>query len=292
MSSQSELVADAKALLGEGPSWDSARNCLYWVDILAGKLFAFSPADSRNVSWDLGQYVGAAVPRSSGGLVVACQQGFAMFDLESGKLTMICDPEHHFPGNRFNDGKCDPSGRFWAGTMSIDNPIDQGSLYRLDHDLEAHKMLDNIGISNGLAWSSDQKTMYYVDSTKWTIVAFDFDQDSGALFNPRIVIEVPRNMGCADGMTIDVEGMLWVAHYGGGRICRWDPFKSRLLESVILPVSLTTSCTFGGPAFDTLFITSASAGLDHSQRKREPHAGGLFCLKPGVAGLPTHQFGG
>ena len=168
-----ELVLDAKATLGEGAIWHAPSQRLYWVDIEGEKVHAFHPADGTDVSYDVGQMVGTVVPRSSGGLMLAVHHGFAAFDPESGELTIIHDPERHLTDNRFNDGKCDPAGRFWAGTMSLIRQPESGSLYCMETDLSVRQMLTGVTTSNGIVWSLDQSTMYYVDTGTRQVAAFD-----------------------------------------------------------------------------------------------------------------------
>ncbi|MCB0082528.1 MAG: SMP-30/gluconolactonase/LRE family protein, partial [Caldilineaceae bacterium] len=205
-----DLLLDTHALVGEGPLWDEQNQRLYWVDILSNRLYAYDPATGENRTWDVGQHVGTVVLRESGGVMLAVRDGFAAFDLETGELTLIADPEADQSGNRFNDGKCDPAGRFWAGTMAYENQTTQGSLYRLDTDMSVHKMVSDIGISNGIVWSLDHTTMYYIDSMAYTVRAFDYDNRSGDIANERVVVQVASEMGLPDGMSIDAEGMLWV----------------------------------------------------------------------------------
>lgn len=287
MSSSVELCVDSHSVLGEGPVWDSENQVLYWVDIMGAKLHRYDPARDTNETFDIGQPVGTVVPRRAGGVMLAVQHGFAAFDLDDEKLSLIADPEEHLPGNRFNDGKCDPAGRFWAGTMAFALTEGAGSLYRLDPDLSVHQMLSDVTISNGVAWSTDQKTMYYIDSIRGTVDAFDYDAASGDIENRRVVIDVPEGMGIPDGMTIDEEGMLWVAFYDGGSVRRFDPKTAEVIQEVKLPVSKVTSCAFGGARLDRLFITTAS-----QPGNEEPHAGGLFVVEPGVSGVEAVSFGG
>ncbi len=292
MTTNVELRVDAHALVGEGPIWDDEHQVLYWVDIMSNKLYAYDPAQDENRAFDIGQHVGTVVPRASGGVMLAVYQGFAAFDLEAEDLTLINDPEADLPGNRFNDGKCDPAGRFWAGTMAYENQNTQGNLYRLDTDLSVHKMLGDIGISNGIVWSLDHSTMYYIDSPTYTVKAYDHDVDTGDIKNERVIIDVPREVGLPDGMTIDAEGMLWVAHFGGARVCRWHPERAEILQTITLPASQITACAFGDQDLDTLYISSAAIGLSDAALGREPHAGGLFSVKPGCQGVKSFKFGG
>ena len=287
-----ELLVDAHAQVGEGPLWDEERQVLYWVDILSSLLYIYDPATGENRALDIGQHVGTVVTRASGGLMLAVRNGFASFDLETQELTLIANPEAHITGNRFNDGKCDPAGRFWAGTMAYENPTNQGSLYRLDTDLSVHKIFGDVAISNGIIWSLDHTTMYYIDTLRKNVRAFDYADDTGDISNERVVVTVPEEIGMPDGMAIDSEGMLWVAHYGGSCVSRWNPNTAQLLEKIDLPVTQVTACAFGGPNMDILFITSAAQELDAAELARQPLAGGLFSIKTPYQGVPSFRFGG
>jgi sugar lactone lactonase YvrE len=293
MNVEVEVRVDAHAAVGEGPLWDDQKQALYWVDILSNRLYIYDPLKAENTTFDIGQHVGTVVPRAAGNSVMlAVYEGFAIFDLNTQELAIITDPEADLPNNRFNEGKCDPAGRFWAGTMAYENQSTQGSLYRLDPDLSVHKMLGNIGISNGIAWSLDQATLYYIDSLAYTVRAFDYDIDTGDIENERVIIRVPKEVGLPDGMTIDTEGMLWIAHFGSSRVCRWHPGSGELLETILLPASQITACAFGDQNLDTLYITSAAIGLSAEALKREPHAGALFSVKPGCQGIKAFRFRG
>ncbi len=292
MATQVELLVDSHSLVGEGPLWDEEKQALYWVDIMSNKVCVYDPAKKKNTALDVGQPVGTVVVRESGGLMLALHHGFGAFDPETKKLTLIADPEAHLPENRFNDGKCDPAGRFWAGTMAFAATEGAGSLYCLDTDLSVRKVLGDISISNGIVWSLDHRTMYYIDSLKKDVRAYDFDVQTGQIANERIACRTPEEMGIPDGMAIDAEGMLWVAHYGGSRVCRWDPRTGQVLETIPLPVSRVTACAFGGKDLDVLYITSASYMMSAADAEKEPHAGGLFACRPGFRGVPSFRFKG
>lgn len=287
-----KLLVDARAQVGEGPLWDEEEQVLYWVDILSSLLYIYDPATGENRALDVGQHVGTVVTRASGGLMLAVRDGFASFDLETQELSLIVSPEAHLPGNRFNDGKCDPGGRFWAGSMAYENPTDSGSLYRLDTDMSVHKMFGGVAISNGIVWSLDHTTMYYIDTLAMNVRAFDYDNDTGDICNERVAVYWPEDTGMPDGMAIDSEGLLWVAHYGGSRVSRWNPDSGEMLEKIDLPVTQVTACAFGGPNLDTLFITSAAQQLDAAALEREPLAGGLFSIETPYQGVPSFRFGG
>ncbi|MEM9831345.1 MAG: SMP-30/gluconolactonase/LRE family protein [Bacteroidota bacterium] len=286
---QAELLLKWDAVVGEGPVWDYRQQCLYWVDIIRGHLYKYDPTSSHNQVFQIGQYVGAAVPRNSQGLVLALHHGFGLFDEESETLTMIYDPEVHLPENRFNDGKVDAKGRFWAGTMPINPKDPNGSLYILHPTGEVETKLDNIYISNGLAWSVDNKWFYYIDSTRGQVDCYHFDLETASIEYDREVIKIDPAIGIPDGMTIDENGNLWVAIYDGGRIIAVDPERGEIIEQIEVPAKKTSSCTFGGENLDTLFITTISENTDPLQ---DPSAGSLFAVKPGVKGTRTDFYGG
>jgi sugar lactone lactonase YvrE len=289
---QVELAVDAKAALGEGPHWDADQQQLYWVDIEQEQLHVHDPSGDADTVYDVGCKTGAAVLRQSGSVLLATQHGFEDFDLNTQQKTSIADPESHLPDNRFNDGKCDSRGRFWAGTMSMVRQPQAGSLYVLETDGSVRRLLGGVTTSNGLGWSPDDSTMYYIDTPTLQVVAFDFAADAGTIDNRRVIITFPSDVGRPDGMTVDADGMLWIAHWDGGRITRWDPKGGQLLAAVRLPAQRVTSCTFGGPGLDRLFITTARHGLDQAVLDQQPLAGGLFVLEPGVRGLPTYRYRG
>jgi|SRR5450432_165801 len=287
-----EVVPGHRCLLGEGPVWDARRKTICWIDILLGEIHEFSPADGLHKKISVDQMIGSIAVCQDGNLIGALKNGFGIIDRKSGTVHMIANPEKHLPGNRFNDGKCDPAGRFWAGTMSHTDEPEKGSLYTLEKDLTIIKKIDKASISNGMAWSADHKTFFYIDTPTFTVVAFDFDKNSGDISNKRIVIRVSHKEGSPDGMTIDSQGMLWIAHWDGWQITRWDPEKGEKIHAIPLPVARVTSCCFGGHDFQDLYITSAKTGLSKEQMKTQPLAGSLFVIKNiGYSGLPFFEFG-
>jgi sugar lactone lactonase YvrE len=295
MANPVELVLDTKSELGEGPIWHAPTQRLYWVNIMQGEVHVYDPRTNTDHAIPVGQSVGTVVPRRAGGVMLALNHGFASLDLDSGTVSLLQDPEKHLPENRFNDGKCDPAGRFWAGTMlngATETSAAAGSLYCLDTAHQVRHRLGHIRISNGLAWSLDKTTMYFIDSPNYRVDAFDYDDQTGDIGNRRSAVTVPRERGMPDGMTIDQEGMLWVAGWGGQQVSRWDPASGQLLQSIELPVSQVTACAFGGPNLDELYITSARIGLDDAALAGEPLAGGLFKARPGVKGTEAFEFAG
>lgn len=287
------VVSDIKCMLGEGPFWEDRTYSIYWVDIPGCEFHIYEFRSGKQKAYKIGQMIGCIVPGKDPDIIFAAlENGFASFSMAKGELNMISDPEHDMPGNRFNDGKCDVMGRFWAGTMSRDEEPGKGALYTLEKDFSVQKKVDKVGVSNGLAWSMDHKIMYYIDTLTFRIVAYDFDPETGNIRNPRVAVKIPQENGFPDGMTIDNEGKLWVAHWEGSRVCRWDPESGQKIGSIDMPVSKPTSCTFGGEKLDRLFVTSARVDLDEKQLAGEPLAGSLFVIDGlGVQGRRVNRFG-
>ena len=286
-----DVVIDHLCTLGEGPVWDARRKLICWVDILNGIIHQFSPAEKKHSLIDMHQMIGSFAVCTDGNFIAALQNGFAFVDSKTGEIKIIKDPESHLPGNRFNDGKCDPAGRFWAGTMALSEESGLGNVYTIHSDLASSKKIEGVSISNGMAWSADHKTFYYIDSPTFEIVAYDYSINTGHISNKRTIIKIPKEDGSPDGMTIDIDGMLWVAHWGGWQITRWDPEKAQKIYSIKLPVEKVTSCTFGGESFGDLYITSAKVGLSENELKRQPLAGSLFVVqKCGFKGMPAFEF--
>ena len=286
-----KCVWEEPAILGEGPLWVDRENAVYWVDIVRRKIHRYGPADESRRTWKFEEQVTSLSARQQGGFVGTVRDGFAAIDLESNKVEPIAMPESDMPKNRFNDGKVDTSGRYWAGSMDDGEELETGSLYRLDSDLSLHKMDENYAITNGPTFSKDGRTLYHTDTAKRTIFAFDFDEN-GAISNKRIFIKLEtEEEGYPDGMTVDSENCLWLCHFAGSRITRYSP-EGQVLQVISMPVPNITSCTFAGSDLDTLYITTARHLLSEADIKKYPLSGSLFSCKPGVAGLPTTLFAG
>jgi sugar lactone lactonase YvrE len=283
-----ELALDTGARLGEGPVWSPDEGLLYWVDIDLGRVHRFDPVQGLDEDVDVGEPVGAVVPRRGGGLVLALQSGFALADEWRGPLRRLATVEVDLADNRMNDGACDTSGRFWAGTMCTAGRPERGSLYRLDPDGEVTQMLRGVTISNGIGWSPDDTTMYHVDTPTGGIDAFAFDSGSGTIASRRRLIDVEPGDGQPDGLVVDRDGCIWVALWDGWAVRRYAP-DGTLLGVIDVPVGRVTKCAFAGPSLDDLYITTASPDADDPD---QPHAGALFHVRPGVAGLPATPFAG
>ena len=289
--SEIECILPAGAMLGEGALWDAAGQALWWVDIKGRLIHRYDPSSGRNESWPAPHDVGSLALRARGGLIVAMKHGFYFFDPASGGFTLIAEPEADMPENRFNDGKPDRQGRFWAGSLHDPETAPTGGLYRLDPDLSCRRMAAGIGIPNSIAWSADDRVFYFADTMDRAIYAYDFDWDSGAIANRRVFCTMEDQPGNPDGSTVDAEGCLWNAQWDGWRVVRYDP-GGRIERIVELPVQKPTSCMFGGPDLTTLYVTSAIWDLDEAALARQPLAGSLLAIEVGVRGLPEPRFAG
>ena len=285
------LVVDARNRLGEVPVWDVAEQALYWVDIEGRRLQRLDAPHGTVRDWHFPERIASFALREQAGFVCAFASGFAFFEPESGAIEWIARPEAMISRNRFNDGKCDRAGRFWAGSMDDRMKEHTGSLFRLDPDRGVHRMDGAIGISNSLAWSPDNRIFYFADSLDGVIYAYDYDHATGAIANKRVFAAAKVEPGTPDGSTIDAEGYLWNARWDGWRLVRHAP-DGRVDRVVELPVQKPTSCAFGGPDLATLYVTSAVWDLAGEALARQPWAGGLLALDVGVRGLPEPRFAG
>lgn len=286
-----EVAVDAAAETGEGPLWDAEADVLWWLDIPGRRLHRYSPCDAGDQVVVLDRLVGSIGLRARGGLVAAATNGFCALDPDNGRLSSIAEIQYDEPDLRMNDGRCDSAGRFFAGTMAFDARPGLGSFYRLDRDHTVTQLFSGTTISNGLDWSPDGGTLYYVDSPLRSIDAFDFDLDAGTVANRRTLVRLEREFGLPDGLCVDAEGWIWVACWRGGAIRRFAPDGSPGVV-VELPVSQVTSCAFGGADLGDLYITSGRRHLSPTQLAAERHAGSLFRCRTGHFGKPGFKYGG
>ncbi len=284
-----ECVADVNAVLGEGPVWVAREAALYWVDIKGRQIFRL---DSRGevTSWPTPLRVGSLAPRRSGGFIGGTEDGIAQIDLDAGSFGIIANPDADQPGNRFNDGKLDRRGRFWAGTMDDGERADSGTLYRVDPDLSVTAVDQGYRVTNGPAFSPDGTRMYHNDSARKVSYVFDLQSD-GETGARQVFLTFGKGDGFPDGITVDCEGCLWIAFWDGGCIRRYSA-GGEWLQTIRMPVARPTSCAFGGTDLDLLYVTSARIGLDQQALAMQPKAGGLFMFRPGVRGLADSPFAG
>ena len=288
---QWELVVDAHDQIGEGPSWDTGDRSLLWVDIAGQRVWRLDPAHGSTWQRTFDQMVGAVLPRAAGGLALCLQGGVWLTDSDEGPLRRLVAIEPDDADTRLNDVKVDRAGRLWGGTMALDARPDEGTFYRIGAEGSLAVIASPTSISNGIDWSPDDRLMYYIDSATHRVDVFDFDLASGTALDRRPFISFEESAGLPDGMTVDAEGCLWVAFYDGWAVRRYTPAGA--LDRIIgLPAARITSCAFGGPDLSDLYVTSASAGLGEAQLAEQPLAGGLFVIRPGVAGLPATPFAG
>lgn len=283
-------------ILGEGPRWDSNNESLIFVDVLPGLLHRANPdssgqLDPGNVtSANVGQPLGAANLAADGGLVLAMRDGIYLTSPEATAIRLLAAIELEIPTNRMNDAACDPQGRLWAGTMSFEAAANAGTLYRIDPDRTVTAVVTDTTISNGMGWSPAGDLMYFIDSPTRRIDVFDFNADQGTVHNRRTFIDLSQAPGIPDGMTIDSDGGLWVALWGGAQVQRYGS-DAVLTDIVNVPVPQPTSCTFGGRDGQDLYITSARVGLSQGDLDDYPLSGSVFVTRPGYSGLPTFTFG-
>ncbi len=286
---KAELLYPAANILGEGPVWHTARNSFFWVDIEGKKLNEIKWPERQVQSWPMPQRIGMIVLYDDFNLLVALEDGLSLFNLESGKLQWLVGVEKELAQNRPNDGKCDSEGRLWLGTMHVAAKKNAGSVYCIDENKVTQHLTD-LTIANGMAWSGDNKKFYFIDSPLQRVDQYLFDATSGTITFERIAVEIPAEIGKPDGMTIDEEGMLWVAQWDGFCVCRWNPGTGELLFKIDVPVPQVTSCVFGGENLDQLLITTASVGLSEENLLKYPQSGHLFIAQPGVKGSLPNKF--
>jgi sugar lactone lactonase YvrE len=288
---QVDCVLAASALLGESPVWCQLERVLYWVDIKRPSVHRFDPATGASKTWSMPEDVGCVALGQQGRGIVALRTGIASIDFCTGELCRLPGPTLQAPDLRFNDGRCDRRGRFWVGTVHERRHAGTAALFRFDSDGRWSQMVSDVTVSNGLAWSPDNRTMYFADSWAQTIFQFDFDLDSGTLRNRRIFAELPHTSGVPDGATVDSQGFLWSANFDGGCLTRYAP-NGTIDRLIPMPVQRPTSCAFGGDNLDILYVTSASFNLSERQLAAAPLAGSLFAVDAGVKGLPEPRFAG
>lgn len=291
-----DLLTDTKARLGESPVWDAGRGCVRWIDCIGRRLHRYDLATGAAASVDAGDAVHSLGLAGDGGLVAAMASGFGLLDPETGAFDPLGRPEAARPDYRFNDGKCGPDGRFWAGSMPRTYTGAGGRLYRLGPGGAAAQIADGFTVPNGPGWSPDGAVFYIADSPAGAIFRYAFDPhggppDGGVLGPRRVAVEPGLAPGWPDGMAVDAEGCLWSARWEGGCVVRFTP-QGAVDRIVGMPVSRPTSCAFAGPDLDILVVTSGTAGMDEAARAAEPLAGGLFALRPGVSGAPVGTFAG
>ncbi len=276
--------------LGEGAFWDYKNQKLYWVDIEGKSLHIYDPRTKINKTFPTPSKIGTIVPINNAEAIIALEDGIYKINTQTGEIILFSDLESKQTENRFNDGKCDINGNLWVGSMNLKQNKPTAQLYKINKNGEAKKMLDSITISNGIVWTSDNKTMYYIDTPTRNIKAFDFDKSKSTISNERIAVHVSESMGYPDGMTIDEENMLWVGMWNGNAVARFNPLTGKLISKIEVSAHNVTSCAFGGKNLDTLFITTASVDMTKEEKDKYPDAGSIFIAVPGVKGIESNYF--
>lgn len=285
------LAVEVRDLIGESPAWEAGSATLLWTDIAGRRIRRLDPSTGEVWTRALTQMAGAVLPRASGGLALCLQDGVYLTDSDDGELRLLAHVEAEDETTRLNDVKTDRVGRMWGGTMALDAHADAGAFYRFEPNGSIETIAAPVTISNGVDWNLDGSLMYYIDTATGRMDVFDFDLAIGSATDRRPFIHFDESFGLPDGMTVDAEGGLWVAFYDGWAVRRFGP-DGTLERTIELPAARTTSCAFGGAGLDQLYVTSARDGLSESQLAEQPHAGGLFVIQPGVAGLPITPFAG
>jgi len=283
-----ECLSDTKDKLGESPIWVEEENSIYWVDIKRFLIHKFDTKNNNKTSWQFNESIGCIAYIKKNLFIAGTQFGFKFANLESNQLIPIVDPEPDYKNNRFNDGKCDNKGRFYAGSMNDVNNEPTGSFYILYNDLTYRKFDEGYEITNGPAFSSDGKKIYFTDTRKGEIYVSNLNE-AGTLIEKKLFISIPANEGKPDGMTIDQEGCIWVAIFGGSCVNRYNQ-QGVKIDTIKMPVSCVTSCVFGGENLDILFITTSSHKLNDQEKIKEQLAGSLFKTKLDIGGYKTNKF--
>lgn len=281
----------ANALLGEGAFWNYQTQELYWIDIEGKKFHQYKPSTKINKTIDLPSKIGTVVPYTATTAIVALEDGIYRVNLNTHEREAISEVEKEMNFNRFNDGKCDPNGNFWVGSMHLEESKPLGNVYKITEEGLTIKMIDSVTISNGIVWTKDASTMYYIDTPSGKIQAFDYDKITATISNERTVVIVSPDDGFPDGMAIDEEDMLWVGLWNGNAIARYNPETGELIAKIEVPAHNVTACAFGGAFLDKLYITTASIDMTDKEKEKYPDAGSVFVVKPGVKGVKSTFFG-
>lgn len=284
------LAYKTKATLGEGAIWNYKTQELYWVDIEGKQLNIYNPKSRENRILETKSRIGTVVPFTEKEALVALEDGVYKIDLKTGKTTLFSDLKSELIGSRLNDGKCDPSGRFWIGSMHFNQTKGKANLYTITSENILQKKIDSVTISNGIVWTSDKKTMYYIDTPTSSIKAYDYNNETGEISNGKVAVQIPKSLGFPDGMTIDEKNMLWVGMWNGNAVIRFNPKTGKVISKIEVPAHNITSCAFGGENLDILYITSASIDMTADEIKKYPLAGSVFKIKPRVKGVNSNFY--
>ncbi len=288
---KAEILYEIKADLGEGAFWNYQTQEFFWIDILKNQLHIYNPQTKKNRTIKMPSPIGTVVPDDQNSAIVALEDGIYKVDVASEEISIVSDVEKEVKGNRFNDGKCDPNGNLWVGSMHYGQSSPEAKVYKIEKDGKTTMMIDSVTISNGIVWTKDHKTMYYIDTPTSQIRAYDYNAEDATISNERVAVEVNEEDGSPDGMTIDSEDKLWVGMWNGDAVARYDPISGKLMSKIEVPAHNVTSCAFGGPNLDLLYITTAAVDMTPEEANAKPLSGALFVVKPGVKGVKGNLFG-
>lgn len=286
----SRLLISTKSKLGEGALWNHKVRVFYWINIEEGLLHVYDLEKDTNYTHPVYQRIGTVVSVDTGQVLIALQNGIFRYNFKTRAFDMFSHPLAGKKGMRYNDGKCDPAGRFWVGSMGLKAEKKAASLYCIEANGKFTEPVDSVTISNGIVWTSDATKMYYIDTPTREIWGYDYDLKTGSIQNKYVAVKIPEGMGFPDGMTIDEDNMLWVAMYGGGCVAQFNPLTGNLMAKVLVDAPNVTSCAFGGSDLKTLFITTARQGMNDEKLKAYPEAGSVFVAFPGVKGVKPNYF--
>lgn len=286
---EARCIQAANATVGESPVWDAERQALWWVDIRQNRVLLHSPESGQIGQWWMPTQVFSINLTHKGRLLVALETGLHLLCTETGVTERLGDLVHGPKTTRFNDGKIDPAGRLWIGTVDLETSAPVGGLFVVNPDGTWEQKLGGIRCSNGLGWTTDSKTMFYTDSREKVIWSFDFDAETGTISGQKVHARIEDDAASPDGLTVDTDGCVWTALFGGYAVIRYDP-AGKEMERVRVPAIRPTSCTFGGPDLKTLFVTSESFQLPVDALRRWPNSGGLFAVETQSTGVGAYRF--
>lgn len=287
---QVELLLGESLQLGEGAYWDGAKKLFYYIDIEGMQVRTYTPESGQVSVFAMPSRPGTVVPCKSGALLVALEDGLYRLNTETQALNQFVSIEEDLTGNRLNDGKCDPAGRLWVGSMDMACKDPTGTVYMIDGQGNVTPKIENVTISNGIVWNKAADKMYYIDTPTGEIAVYDYDNETGEISNRQVAVKIEKSFGDPDGMAIDADDNLWVGMWNGNCLAQFNSSTGALMQKIEIPAHNVTACAFTGEKMDELIITTASIDMSEEEKAQFPSAGGVFSYKPGVAGVASTVF--